>query len=327
MTSDAVSTNPAYSPRAISLVALAQSPIRIAGVEEPPELTGEPKPFTKPPETFRELADVFPTNEKNADKARIGIEKLTKVLRENPDYSDGYFMRAMFNRCMLNSNDTEGILQDINTAISTHSVQKFPGAYDSLADHYSFRAKVEFDNGRHREALDDLERAVRQKIDKADSIFGSGGTTPDAEGITVLYTEEALGTFRAGNHLASAVMIGVAAESVLLRLVDAVHAALKTPERQGKFEKDTKGMKAKKQHDEVLKRLTSPAAPLPAELESVLTQHIDAIYDLIRRNRNDAGHPTGNRMERDETQALLLLFPPYCKTVHNLIEWLAKNQI
>ena len=69
---------------ATSLVAFAQSPIRIAGVEEPPELTGEPKPFTKPPEAFRELADVFPTNEKDADKARIGIEKLTKVLRENP---------------------------------------------------------------------------------------------------------------------------------------------------------------------------------------------------------------------------------------------------
>ena len=66
---------------------------------------------------------------------------------------------------------------------------------------------------------------------------------------------------------------------------------------------------------------------MPAELGSVLTQHIDAIYDLIRRTRNDAGHPTGKRMERDETHALLLLFPTYCKTVHDLMDWLAKNQI
>lgn len=85
---------------------------------------------------------------------------------------------------------------------------------------------------------------------------------PSIDPITLLYTGEALDTLRTGNHLASVVMIGVAAESMLLRLVDAVHAALTTPERQGKFGKGTKGMKAKKQHDEVLKRLTSPATPL-----------------------------------------------------------------
>ncbi len=150
---------------------------------------------------------------------------------------------------------------------------------------------------------------------------------PNIDDITLLYTREALGTFRVGKHLAAVVMIGVAAESMLLRLVDAVHAALDTPQRKMKFEKDTKGKYAKTQHDEVLKRLTSPATPLPAELGSVLTQHIDASYDLIRRTRNDAGHPTGIRMERDDAHVVLLLFPTYCKTVHDLMEWLGKNQI
>jgi len=145
--------------------------------------------------------------------------------------------------------------------------------------------------------------------------------------ITLLYTGEALDTFRAGNYLASVVMIGVAAESMLLRLVDSVDTALDSAQKRSKFQQETKGRKAKKQHDEVLKRLISPATPLPAELESVLTQHVGGIYDLIRRTRNDAGHPTGKRMERDETHALLLLFPKYCKTVHDLLEWLGKNLI
>lgn len=122
-------------------------------------------------------------------------------------------------------------------------------------------------------------------------------------------------------------MVGVAAEKMLLRLVDAVHGALNTAERKAKFEKDTKGKKAKIQHDEVLTRLKSPSTPLPAEIGSVLAQHIDGIYDLIRRTRNDAGHPTGRRMERYETHALLLLFPTYCKTVHDLMDWLATNEI
>jgi hypothetical protein len=36
---------------------------------------------------------------------------------------------------------------------------------------------------------------------------------------------------------------------MLLRLVAAVHAALDTPQRQAKFEQNTKNKKAKAQHD------------------------------------------------------------------------------
>lgn len=150
---------------------------------------------------------------------------------------------------------------------------------------------------------------------------------PSIDDTTLLYTGEALDTFRTGKYLASTVMIGVAAENMLLRLVDVVHKALDTPQRQAKFEKDTKGKGAKTQHDEVLKLLRSPAIPLPAKLGYVLTQQIDGIYDLIRRTRNEAGHPTGSRMERGPTHALLLLFPMYCQTVHDLMEWLATNKI
>ena len=32
---------------------------RIAGVDEPPELTGEPKNVTNPPEFLKDIADVF----------------------------------------------------------------------------------------------------------------------------------------------------------------------------------------------------------------------------------------------------------------------------
>jgi hypothetical protein len=151
---------------------------------------------------------------------------------------------------------------------------------------------------------------------------------PSIDETTLLYVGEALDTFRVGKHLAATVMIGVAAENMLFRLVDGVAAALSTPEQKTKFERETKkGRSSKAQHDEVLKTLRAPGPPIPEELAYLLTQHIDGIYDLIRRTRNEAGHPTGKRLGRDETHALLLLFPTYCKTVHDLIEWLAKNQI
>ncbi len=166
---------------AAQCVALPQtSSTRIPGVQEPPELMGEPKSFTPPSEAMKQFAQTLPKDYKNVEQIKTGRDGLTKLLQENPDYSDGFLMRASFNRCLLNAHDTEEILKDINTAISTHATQKFPAAYESLADHYSFRAKVQFDTGHYQEAMDDLEVAMKQKLDDADKIFNSGGTKPDA---------------------------------------------------------------------------------------------------------------------------------------------------
>lgn len=43
--------------------------------------------------------------------------------------------------------------------------------------------------------------------------------------------------------------------------------------------------------------------------------------------RNDAGHPTGIKIEREEANALLLLFPVYAKTAYGLVSWLKANPI
>lgn len=151
--------------------------------------------------------------------------------------------------------------------------------------------------------------------------------SPAIDPITILYLGEALRTFKYGSHLSTAVMVGVAAENILLGLVGAVRGALDTPARQAKFEQETTGKKAKVLHDKVLDRLTNSHTPLPATLGGIVKRHIDGIFDLIRESRNDAGHPTGRLMERSETHALLLLFPVYCKTAHELITWLAANKI
>jgi hypothetical protein len=151
--------------------------------------------------------------------------------------------------------------------------------------------------------------------------------SPAVDPITLLYLGEALQTFRRGNQLATAVMVGVAAENVLLKLADAVKGALDSTTKVANFEKATKSNKAKAWHDEVLIRLRSSNNPLPPSLTQVIENHVDGAFQLIRVSRNEAGHPTGRLMHRDETHALLLLFPLYCKTAHELIDWLATNKI
>ena len=163
-----------------SLAGYCQSSARLGEVQEPPELAGEPKKFTPPSKAMKQFAEAFPKDDKNIEQVRTGRDKLTKLLQENPDYSDGFLTRALFNRCMLGGDGTEEILKDIDRAISTHATQKFPWAYESLADRYSFKAKVEFDTEQYQQAMDDLETAMRQNIENAAAIFNSGGTKPDA---------------------------------------------------------------------------------------------------------------------------------------------------
>jgi tetratricopeptide (TPR) repeat protein len=125
------------------------------------------------------LLEAFPKDEKDTQQVKVAIEKVSKVLQEVSDFSDGYFIRAVYS-CTLNGNETEASLKDINTAISTHAARKSPGLYDALADSYSLvRAKLNLDKGRYREALDDLEAAMKQNVAGAEKLFNSDGNEPD----------------------------------------------------------------------------------------------------------------------------------------------------
>jgi len=152
-------------------------------------------------------------------------------------------------------------------------------------------------------------------------------TCPNIDATTLLYVEEALGSFRAGRFLAAAVMIGVASESMLLRLVDAVRGAL-NPADQTSFDQATRRNKAKTYHDEVMKVLNRPTVSLPSAIKGDdLSVFVSGIFNLIRQTRNEAGHPTGRRMDRDEANALLLQFPSYSERVEKLMAWLKTNTI
>jgi hypothetical protein len=47
---------------------------------------------------------------------------------------------------------------------------------------------------------------------------------------------------------------------------------------------------------------------------------IDSTFDIIRTTRNDAGHPSGNIIEKETVHANLLLFPIFCRRIYGLIQ-------
>jgi hypothetical protein len=143
-----------------------------------------------------------------------------------------------------------------------------------------------------------------------------------------LYLQESLGSFRVGAYLASAVMTGVATERALLILCAATEAAIQTQDARDRFAAKTKGKVIKQVFDEMWKRLDPVHDQLAADLNKEdLRAELSGTFDLIRKTRNDAGHPTGRQISREEAHNLLLLFPQYYRVVYDTINWLKSHPL
>ena len=51
------------------------------------------------------------------------------------------------------------------------------------------------------------------------------------------------------------------------------------------------------------------------------------IQEIIRTERNDAGHPSGRRFTRDEAMTYLLTFPSYLKIYKLILDWLEPTKL
>jgi hypothetical protein len=56
-------------------------------------------------------------------------------------------------------------------------------------------------------------------------------------------------------------------------------------------------------------------------------EDIERVADLIRRRRNDAGHPQAPplRPTRERMFTYLMAFPEYCKHLYVLLDWAKAN--
>jgi hypothetical protein len=146
---------------------------------------------------------------------------------------------------------------------------------------------------------------------------------------TVLtYLEESLDTFARGNRVASMVMLGVAAE----RVFDLVCEALLMSSVMSAKEKSTladhmKRARLKPRLDYVHQKLTklqdvnTPGFPESAALM------VTAMYDIIRAQRNDLGHPQEKppRLDADVANARLQMFAGYFETAEQIRRFLSAS--
>lgn len=150
---------------------------------------------------------------------------------------------------------------------------------------------------------------------------------PEIDPIIMTYMEESLATFRSGCTLSSTVTLGCASERALIVLIDACRNAL-PPTLRGNFEKKTDGQMIKRQFDE-FRRLFDDhlVKAMPRHLREDIDVQLNAIFSIIRHQRNEVGHPTGAQINREQAQANLTVFLTYIRKVYDLIRWLKLNPL
>lgn len=138
---------------------------------------------------------------------------------------------------------------------------------------------------------------------------------PGLDNVTMTYLREAISTFNRDFYLSASVALGVAAEQLILRMIDSYVLAVADPQRRANAEKRYEGKQLRAQYAQFKQDFASLRPSLPRELHADFETHLDSIFQLIRVTRNDSGHPSGMIPERAVVMANLQAFPYFAKRV------------
>jgi len=150
---------------------------------------------------------------------------------------------------------------------------------------------------------------------------------PNIDPIILRYLEESLRTYNINALLSSTITLGCASEKALLILIDSFASAIQDQHRKTKFIADTEGRFIKRQFEVFTKNYSGIEGNLPGDLTDGVNTVLLGIFEMIRNNRNDVGHPTGISISREQVYANLQVFMPYCKKVYSLKSYFESNPI
>jgi hypothetical protein len=140
---------------------------------------------------------------------------------------------------------------------------------------------------------------------------------PSIDPATLIYLKEAVQSFKVGCVLASSVMLGVSAEHTFNKLLETIQNNSTHYETYKNVFNETTLLRKLNKFRNILDQ---NKGTLPPAVKEDLDINFSGIMSVIRNFRNDAGHPTGRIISRDQSYILLQLFIPYCKQVYQLID-------
>lgn len=148
-------------------------------------------------------------------------------------------------------------------------------------------------------------------------------SSPGIDSIAIRYVEEALRAFNARCYLASSVMLGVASERVVEGLARVVSELRGDRAKKLRTALDNPRASQLSRFQELRKQLEPMRPELPDDLGDTLT--LDAVANLLRLTRNEAGHPTGAEVGEDTAYTHLQMAAIYLQKMTALQEFLAQK--
>ena len=133
-----------------------------------------------------------------------------------------------------------------------------------------------------------------------------------------LYLEESLHAFVEECYLSSAVMLGVAAEAATLETADAFTVWAGPSAEKLRAHLDNPKTCYVAQLEEFQKRLAAAKPNIPTGLSDSLDLYVNSLLQLIRLTRNEAGHPTSRRLDRDACFNNLIVYASVHKRLNLL---------
>jgi hypothetical protein len=161
-------------------------------------------------------------------------------------------------------------------------------------------------------------------------------TIQGLDSVILTYLEESLKAFRIHCLLSSTITLGAGSEKALLVLIEATANSFTDENKKQAFSKATENKMIKTQYDEFHKILQNEIIPAlknakksgdtnAKDVLENLEDFLSGVFSIIRKHRNEAGHPTGNVIEREHLYALLTVFPSYLEKVYTLIDWIKEH--
>ncbi|MGO9643623.1 MAG: hypothetical protein ACLPY5_02615 [Candidatus Bathyarchaeia archaeon] len=142
--------------------------------------------------------------------------------------------------------------------------------------------------------------------------------------ISKSYLSEALKTYNSDCVKAAAVMVGAAAESILLELRDGIKAKLLAATRSPPSEFDD--WQIKRNIDAITSILDSQKNRFQKELKDSYESFWSAFVGQLRMTRNEAGHPSSvDPVDAQTVHSSLLIFPQLAKLAYDLKSWVSTN--
>jgi len=124
---------------------------------------------------------------------------------------------------------------------------------------------------------------------------------PDLGSIERAYVQEALGAYTARLYIACTVMLGTASEAVCLALMRSFAGTLDSQEKETfRALLDDPRRSYSRKFTEFRKKLEARRSKLPSDHLDGLDLSLNSVLELLRVNRNDAGHPTGKTFDRGD---------------------------